>query len=118
MGSERIRSRPGAMDQCACLEPVCDRRKVCRWEGGLLTHRRVFRHVVGHRDSLAWWNFAFLATITVMPFTSSLLGEYPSNPLAVTSVPPRGNGSHEDAAGPGNRSSTARYVNRFVNRTR
>jgi len=25
-----------------------------------LVHRRVFRHVVGHRDSLAWWNFAFL----------------------------------------------------------
>src|SRR5579859_2532930 len=48
-----------------------------------LTHRRVFRHVTGHRDTLAWWNFAFLATITVMPFTSSLLGEYPSNPLAV-----------------------------------
>jgi len=48
-----------------------------------LTHRRVFRQVAGHRDSLAWWNFAFLATITVMPFTSSLLGEYPSNPLAV-----------------------------------
>jgi len=48
-----------------------------------LTHRRVFRHVVGHRDGLAWWNFAFLATITVMPFTSSLLGEYPANPLAV-----------------------------------
>ncbi len=48
-----------------------------------LTHRRVFRHVIGHRDSLAWWNFAFLATITVMPFTSSLLGEYPGNPLAV-----------------------------------
>ncbi|HLJ99449.1 MAG TPA: TMEM175 family protein [Streptosporangiaceae bacterium] len=48
-----------------------------------LTHRRVFRHVVGHRDSLAWWNFAFLATITVMPFTSSLLGEYSGNPLAV-----------------------------------
>ena len=48
-----------------------------------LTHRRVFRHAIGHRDSLAWWNFAFLATITIMPFTSSLLGEYPSNPLAV-----------------------------------
>ena len=48
-----------------------------------LTHRRVFRHVAGHRDSLAWWNFAFLATITVMPFTSRLLGEYPNNPLAV-----------------------------------
>ena len=48
-----------------------------------LAHRRVFRHVVGHRDSLAWWNFAFLATITVMPFTSHLLGECPNNPLAV-----------------------------------
>jgi uncharacterized membrane protein len=48
-----------------------------------LAHRRVFRHVVGHRDSLAWWNFAFLATITVMPFTSSLLGEYTDNPLAI-----------------------------------
>ena len=48
-----------------------------------LTHRRVFRHVVGHRDGLARWNFAFLATITVMPFTSSLLGEYSANPLAV-----------------------------------
>jgi hypothetical protein len=35
------------------------------------------------RDGLAWWNFAFLATITVMPFTSSLLGEYPANSLAV-----------------------------------
>ena len=48
-----------------------------------LTHRRVFRHVIGHRDSLAWWNFAFLATITIMPFTSNLVGKYPSNPLAV-----------------------------------
>jgi Endosomal/lysosomal potassium channel TMEM175 len=25
-----------------------------------LVRRRVFRHVVGCRDSLAWWNFAFL----------------------------------------------------------
>lgn len=48
-----------------------------------LIHRRVFRHMAGHRDSLAWWNFAFLATIAVMPFTSSLLGTYPNNPLAV-----------------------------------
>jgi uncharacterized membrane protein len=48
-----------------------------------LAHRRVFRHAAGHRDSLAWWNFAFLATITVMPFTSSLLGEYSGNPLAI-----------------------------------
>ena len=48
-----------------------------------LVHGRVFRHVAGHRDGLAWWNFAFLATITVMPFTSNLLGEYSRNPLAV-----------------------------------
>ena len=39
--------------------------------------------MVGHREGLAWWNFAFLATITIMPFTSSLLGDYSSNPLAV-----------------------------------
>jgi uncharacterized membrane protein len=32
---------------------------------------------------LASWNFTFLATITIMPFTSSLLGDYPSNRLAV-----------------------------------
>lgn len=48
-----------------------------------LTHRRIFRHVAGDRDSLAWWNFAFLATITIMPFTSSLLGQYSRNPLAI-----------------------------------
>ena len=48
-----------------------------------LTHHRVFRHIAGHQEGLAWWNFAFLFTITVMPFTSSLLGQYPSNPLAV-----------------------------------
>src|SRR5579859_4610095 len=48
-----------------------------------LTHHRVFRHIVSHHEGLAWWNFAFLFTITVMPFTSNLLGEYASNPLAV-----------------------------------
>src|SRR5271165_4275353 len=48
-----------------------------------LTHYRVFRHMTGHREGLAWWNFAFLFTITVMPFTSNLLGEYSSNALAV-----------------------------------
>jgi uncharacterized membrane protein len=48
-----------------------------------LAHHRVFRHVSGHHEGLAWWNFAFLFTITVMPFTSSLLGDYPANPLAV-----------------------------------
>ena len=48
-----------------------------------LVHYRVFRQVAGQQEGLAWWNFAFLFTITVMPFTSSLLGEYSSNPLAV-----------------------------------
>ncbi len=48
-----------------------------------LVHYRVFRQVAGQREGLAWWNFAFLFTITVMPFTSSLLGAFPGNPLAV-----------------------------------
>ena len=48
-----------------------------------LTHHRVFRHMAGHQEGLAWWNFAFLFTITVMPFTASLLGDYPDNPLAI-----------------------------------
>ncbi len=48
-----------------------------------LAHHRVFRHVGGHHEGLAWWNFAFLFTITAMPFTSNLLGDYGNNPLAV-----------------------------------
>jgi uncharacterized membrane protein len=48
-----------------------------------LVHHRVFRHIAGHRESLAWWNFAFLFTISIMPFTSDLLGAYGGNPLAV-----------------------------------
>ncbi|HVX21470.1 MAG TPA: TMEM175 family protein [Acidimicrobiales bacterium] len=48
-----------------------------------LAHHRVFRHVAGHSEGLAWWNFAFLFTITIMPFSSNLLGDYASNPLAV-----------------------------------
>jgi len=48
-----------------------------------LAHHRVFRRVAGHQEGLAWWNFAFLFTITAMPFTASLLGSYGSNPLAV-----------------------------------
>ena len=42
-----------------------------------------FPPVAGHHEGLAWWNFAFLFTITAMPFTSSLLGGYGHNPLAV-----------------------------------
>jgi uncharacterized membrane protein len=48
-----------------------------------LVHHRVFRRVAGQRESLAWWNFAFFFTITLMPFTSNLLGKYSANPLAV-----------------------------------
>jgi uncharacterized membrane protein len=48
-----------------------------------LVHHRVFRRIAGQREGLAWWNFAFLFTITVMPFTSDLLGKYASNPLAI-----------------------------------
>jgi len=48
-----------------------------------LIHHRVFRMITGQREGLAWWNFAFLFTITIMPFTSDLLGEYGNNPLAV-----------------------------------
>jgi TMEM175 potassium channel family protein len=48
-----------------------------------LVHHRVFRHIAGHLEGLAWWNFAFLFTISVMPFTSDLLGQYGGNPLAV-----------------------------------
>jgi uncharacterized membrane protein len=48
-----------------------------------LVHHRVFRRITGQEEGLAWWNFLFLFTITVMPFTSDLLGRYAANPLAV-----------------------------------
>ena len=32
-----------------------------------LVHHRVFRQIAGQREGLAWWNFAFLFTITLMP---------------------------------------------------
>lgn len=48
-----------------------------------LVHHRVFRQIAGHHEGLAWWNFAFLFTISIMPFTSELLGAYGYNPLAV-----------------------------------
>jgi len=48
-----------------------------------LVHHRVFSRITGQQEGLAWWNFAFLFTITVMPFTSDLLGEFSANPLAV-----------------------------------
>ena len=48
-----------------------------------LVHHRTFQHLAGQQEGLAWLNFAFLFTITIMPFTSALLGDYSSNPLAV-----------------------------------
>ncbi len=48
-----------------------------------LVHRQVFRLVGEPEEGLEWWNFAFLFTITLMPFTSALLGGFVSNPLAV-----------------------------------
>jgi uncharacterized membrane protein len=43
----------------------------------------VFRSIQGHVEGLAWWNFGFLFTITLMPFTSDLLGRFGQNPLAI-----------------------------------
>ena len=46
-------------------------------------HRRVFRGIRGHAEGLGWWNFLFLFTITVMPFTADLIGKWADNPLSV-----------------------------------
>jgi uncharacterized membrane protein len=48
-----------------------------------LVHHRVFRRMTKHREGLAWWNFVFLFTVSVMPFTSDLQGKFASNPLAI-----------------------------------
>jgi uncharacterized membrane protein len=48
-----------------------------------LAHHRTFRYIASHHEGLAWWNFTFLLTISVMPFTSDLLGTFGGNPLAV-----------------------------------
>jgi uncharacterized membrane protein len=49
-----------------------------------LVHHRVLRGMRGHSEGLAWRNFSFLLALTLMPFTSDLLGRYGSNPLALT----------------------------------
>ncbi len=48
-----------------------------------LVHHRVYRLVRGHREVIAWWNFAFLFTITLFPFSAALMGAFPDNQLAV-----------------------------------
>lgn len=47
-------------------------------------HHRVFRRITRHEDSLAAHNFWFLFGISVLPFTTRLLGETKDNPLPVT----------------------------------
>lgn len=49
-----------------------------------LVHHRVLRGMRGHSEGLAWRNFGFLLTLTLMPFTSDLIGRYGSNPVAIT----------------------------------
>ena len=48
-----------------------------------VVHRRAFRAIRGHAEGLAWWNFLYLFTITVMPFTADLIGKWADNPLSV-----------------------------------
>jgi uncharacterized membrane protein len=74
----RARLVPGGGDQLiSCLIAFCVVAQF--W----LARHWVYRQVVGHHLGLAWWNFAFLFTITAMPFTSSLRGQYGGSPLAV-----------------------------------
>ena len=49
-----------------------------------IVHHRVLRSMRGHSEGLAWRNFGFLLALTLMPFTSDLIGRYGSNPVAVT----------------------------------
>src|SRR6185437_10519084 len=49
-----------------------------------LVHHRVLRETRGHSEGLAWRNFGFLLALTLMPFTSDILGRYGENPVAIT----------------------------------
>ena len=49
-----------------------------------LLHHRVFRRITRHEDTLAMRNFWFLFGISLLPFTTILLGRTTENPLAVT----------------------------------
>lgn len=52
--------------------------------GFWLLHHRTFRDIEGHSTGLAWANLGFLLAVSLMPFTSELLGEFPENPLGVS----------------------------------
>ncbi|HEX4433640.1 MAG TPA: TMEM175 family protein [Acidimicrobiales bacterium] len=49
-----------------------------------MVHHRILRGMRGHSEGLAWRNFSFLLALTLMPFTSDLIGRYGTNPLAIT----------------------------------
>ena len=42
------------------------------------------RNMRGHSEGLAWRNFGFLLALTLMPFTSDLIGRFGSNAVAIT----------------------------------
>lgn len=48
-----------------------------------ILHHRVFGRIARQSEGLVLWNAAFLFAVSVMPFTSDLLGRDGSNPLAV-----------------------------------
>lgn len=48
-----------------------------------ILHHQVFRRIARQREGLVLRNAAFLFAVSVMPFTSDLLGKDGSNPLAV-----------------------------------
>ncbi len=49
-----------------------------------LVHHRLFRRIIRHEDTVAARNFWFLFGISVLPFSTKLLGETHDNPLPVT----------------------------------
>ncbi len=48
-----------------------------------ILHHRVFGRIARQREGLVLWNAIFLFAVSVMPFTSDLLGKAGSNPLSV-----------------------------------
>lgn len=48
-----------------------------------ILHHRVFGRIARQSEGLVLWNAAFLFAVSVMPFTSDLLGKDGSNPLSV-----------------------------------
>ena len=49
-----------------------------------ILHHQVFRRIAQQQERLVLWNAVFLFAVSVMPFTSDLLGKDGGNPLSVT----------------------------------